>query len=351
VDRYLTNRGFLRAALLLFGLFLVWRFLAGILATILLVCAGLLLAVALSGPVEALHRRKIPRPLASGLIALSAAVLLSLGGYLLFPVLAEQVRELASAVPGASSQLVNRLERLAGALGVSVESGLPSSSTLVSWARRLLGGALGLFGSLASAVFGIVVVIFVSLYLVAMPGPVVNYLVRLFPPDDRPRTREILSETRTSLLGWLKGRLVSMAIVGVLSVGALYLIGIPGALFLGIFAGLVAFVPLIGPIISVVPPLLLGFAGNPIDALWVALAYLAIQQVESNLLTPIVMHKTASLHPAVVMVAVTVFGAAFGILGALLAVPATVVGGVLVEELWMRKLERGSEADAAEESG
>jgi predicted PurR-regulated permease PerM len=84
-----------------------------------------------------------------------------------------------------------------------------------------------------------------------------------------------------------------MAIVGVLSVGALLIIGIPGALFLGLFTGLVYFIPLIGPIISVFPPLLLGFAGNPIDALWVLLAYLGIQQVESNVLTPLIVHRTA----------------------------------------------------------
>lgn len=97
------------------------------------------------------------------------------------------------------------------------------------------------------------------------------------------------------------GRLFSMFVVGVLSTVALYLIGIPGALFLGIFSGLVAFVPLIGSIADAVPPLVLALAGNPVDALWVVLAYVAIQQIESNLLTPLVMQKAASLHPAVVL--------------------------------------------------
>ena len=68
-----------------------------------------------------------------------------------------------------------------------------------------------------------------------------------------------------------------MTVLGVLSTVALYLIGVPGALFLGIFTGLVCFVPLVGPVVSAVPPLVLAFAGNPIDALWVLLAYVAIQ--------------------------------------------------------------------------
>jgi ABC-2 type transport system ATP-binding protein len=86
-----------------------------------------------------------------------------------------------------------------------------------------------------------------------------------------------------------------MTVLGVLPTAALYRIGDPGALFLGIFTGLVCFVPPVGPVVSAVPPLVLAFAGNPIDALWVLLANVAIQQVEGNLLTPLVMNKAASL--------------------------------------------------------
>src|ERR687895_94598 len=101
----LASRDLLRVGAVLFGLFLVWRFLAEIAATALLLATGLLLAIALSGPVETLHRHKVPRPVASVLIALAAAILLGLGGYLLLPVLTEQASQLASAVPGAVSQL------------------------------------------------------------------------------------------------------------------------------------------------------------------------------------------------------------------------------------------------------
>jgi predicted PurR-regulated permease PerM len=202
---------------------------------------------------------------------------------------------------------------------------------------------LGLFSGLAAFLTGLIVVLFVPLYLAAMPGPIVGWLVRLFPPEERERTREVLSKARSSLLGWLKGRLFSMVVVGALATGALYLIGIPGALYLGIFSGLVAFVPLIGSIGGAIPPLLLAFAGSPLDPVWVVLAYVVIQQVESNLITPLVMQKVASVHPVVVLAAVTVLGAAFGVLGAFLAVPAAVVAGVLVEELWFKRLEDGAE--------
>ena len=335
----LTNRGLLRAVLVAFALLLAYRFLATVAATILLLAAGLLVAVALSAPVEMLHRRKVPRTLAVFMISLGLLAALAGGGYLLLPVLTNQASQLAASVPDAFSQLVERAQKVAANLGIRVGSGDISPSTLASAARKILGGALGLFSGLAAFLTGLIVVLFVPLYLAAMPGPVVNWLVRLFPPQKRGRTREILSKMRTSVLSWLKGRLFSMLVVGVLSTLALYAIGVPGAFFLGTFSGLISFIPFIGAIAGAVPPLVLALAGNPIDALWVLLAYVAIQQVESNLLTPLVMQKTTSLHPVVVIASVTVAGAAFGILGALLAVPASLVLGVLVSELWFRRME------------
>jgi predicted PurR-regulated permease PerM len=336
----LTDRGLLRAVLVGFALLVAYRFLAAVATALLLLGTGLLLAVALSAPVEWLHRRKVPRPVAVVGISLSLSGAAGLAGYLLYPTLSSQARDLAFALPGAVSLLAERARDLANSVGIRVGDleGI-SPSTLARAARRVLGGIFGLFGSLASLLAALVVVVFVPLYLAAMPEPVTNWAVRLFPTGGRGEARALLSELRGSLLGWLVGRLFSMAVVGALSTAALYAIGVPGALFLGIFTGLVCFVPFVGPVVSAVPPLVLALVGNPVDALWVAAAYVGIQQVESNLLTPLVMHKTASVHPVAVISAVTVAGSAFGLLGALLATPAAVVAGVLVDRLWFRRLE------------
>ncbi len=339
--RALTNRGLLRAVLVAFALFLVYRFVAQVAALALLLGVGLLLAAALSAPVEVLYRRKVPRPVAVVLIVLLVLAILGLAGYLLYPTLAKQVSQLVSSMPDAFSQLVDRARALANRLGIRLSGGgggIPTQ-TLANVAHRALGGLLGLFSSLTAFFAGLLVVLFVPLYLTALPGPVVGWVVRLFPPDRRDEAREVLSKSRESLLGWLEGRLFSMFVVGLLSIVALYIIGVPGALLLGIFSGLAAFVPIIGSIAGAIPPLILAFAGNPLDALWVLLAYVAIQQIESNLLTPLVMRQAVSLHPVVVIASVTVAGAAFGLLGALLAVPTAVVVGVFVEELWFKRLE------------
>lgn len=344
--RALTERGLLRVVLVAFALFLTFRFISTVAAVALLLATGLLVAVALSAPVEALYRRKVPRPVGVASIVLLVFVALGLAGLFLYPIIAKQASQLAASLPEALSQLVERSRALANRFGISVSSGggAVSAQTLANVARRVLGGLVGLFSGVTAFFTGLIVVLFVPVYLAAMPVQVVDWVLRLFPPHRRDNAREVLDKARTSLLQWLAGRVFSMVIVGLLSTVALYVIGIPGALLLGIFSGLVAFVPLIGSIAGAVPPLILAFAGNPLDAIWVVLAYVAIQQIESNLLTPLVMQKAVSLHPVVVIVSVTVAGAAFGILGSLLAVPVSVVAGVLVEELWFKRIEGDGKA-------
>ena len=332
-------RALLWAVLLAFTLFLIYRFLSTVATVALSITTGLLLAVALSGPVEALRRRKIPRSLALTLIVAGALALLGLFGFLLGAALSEQASRLASSLPEALSNLSRGVERLASRFGVPVPEGGLSPSSLSGPAGNALGGAAGVFGGAASALVGLVVVLFLALYLAANPEPIVGWVVRLFPPDHRPRAQEVLSSLRTGLLDWLKGQLAAMAVIGVLWTVALLLIGVPGALFLGLFAGLAAFVPYIGPLIGLVPAFMLAFAAGPLSALLVLVAYVAIQGAESYLITPLIMERAASVHPATVIAVVTVLGAAFGALGALLAVPTAVVTGILIEELWVQRLE------------
>lgn len=351
-SRTLTDRGLLKVALVIFALLLAYRFLTTVAAVALLLATGLLIAVALSAPVEALYRRKIPRPAGVALILTLVLTALVIAGLLLYPTLAKQASQLAASLPDALSQLMERGRALADRLGIEVSGGGGvSAQTLANAARRVLGGLLGLFSGVAAFFTGLIVVLFVPIYLAAMPKPAVNWVLRLFPPDRRGHTLEVLEKSYTSLLQWLYGRVFSMAVVGILSTVALYIIGVPGALLLGVFSGLLAFVPIIGSIVGAIPPLILALSGNPVDAIWVLLAYIVIQQIEGSLLTPMVMQKAVSLHPVVVIISVTVAGAAFGVLGSLLAVPAAVVASVLIEELWFKRIEAGErDADYSQQS-
>jgi predicted PurR-regulated permease PerM len=130
-----------------------------------------------------------------------------------------------------------------------------------------------------------------------------------------------------------------MTIIGLLFTVSLAVIGIPFALLLGILSGLLAFIPFVGPIISIIPPILLALIENPIATLWVILAYLGIQLIESNIVHPIVMSRAVSLHPVVVVFALLIMGTLFGFIGVLLAIPLVAALLVLMRELWIKRMD------------
>jgi predicted PurR-regulated permease PerM len=115
---------------------------------------------------------------------------------------------------------------------------------------------------------------------------------------------------------------------------------VPFALLLGIFSGLISFIPYVGALISIVVPVVLALISDPFSVVWVILAFFIIQQIEGNLLQPIVMSRAVDLHPAMVVFAILVMGTLFGIVGVFLAVPLVAAVQVLVRELWVQKMDQ-----------
>ena len=131
-----------------------------------------------------------------------------------------------------------------------------------------------------------------------------------------------------------------MTFIGVFWAISLSLIGVPVALLIGIFSGLISFIPYVGALISIVVPVLLALVSDPFSAVWVIVAFFIIQQIEGNLLQPIVMSRAVDLHPALVVFAILVMGTLFGIVGVFLAVPLVAAVQVLVRELWVQRMDQ-----------
>ncbi|HEV2744851.1 MAG TPA: AI-2E family transporter, partial [Rubrobacter sp.] len=189
-----------------------------------------------------------------------------------------------------------------------------------------------------AASLGLVVLI-ATVYMVIRPEPWVEGFVALFPAGWRQRTREVLFELYHTVQRWFIGQLTAMTFIAVFWAISLWLIGVPFALLLGIFSGLVSFVPYLGATISVVLPLLLALISEPFTAVYVIIAFVIIQQIEGNILQPILMSRAVDLHPAMVVFAILTMGTLFGIVGVFLAVPLVAVVQVLVRELWVRRMD------------
>ena len=205
---------------------------------------------------------------------------------------------------------------------------------MIADAVRTAALSLGRIASSVSiAVTGFVVVCVPSVFLAIDPQLYVAGLMRLVAPPRRARVREVLEAVASARRWWLVGRFSAMAAVPVLTFGGLFALGVPLAVVLAVIAGVLTFVPYLGPLLAAV---LIGFAESSELALWVAGLALTVQLLENNLLTPLVQQRAVSLPPAVLIVAQLLLGALFGLLGLLLATPVAVAAIVLCQAFYVQ---------------
>jgi predicted PurR-regulated permease PerM len=325
---------------LLVGGYFVYRISGVVLAFLLTI----LLSIILSAPVNYLARRGWPRTWGVLTVVAVLAAVLWLFGLALVPAVETQSRQFAEAFPTLLEEALALANRLQSFFGLGTQIGLDPES-LSGVAREFLTGstvstAAGV-GLTAATVVSFGVVVFIStIYLVIRPEPWVNGFVSLFPAGWRQRTREVLQVLYQTEQRWFLGQLAAMTFIAVFWAISLSLIGVPFALLLGIFSGLISFIPYLGALISVVLPVLLALISDPFSAVWVILAFVIIQQIEGNLLQPIVMSRAVDLHPAVVIFAILVMGTLFGLIGVFLAVPLVAALQVLVRELWVQRMDQ-----------
>jgi len=328
---------------LIFALLVASYLVYQIAVVVLVLLLTMLFSVIISAPVDYLEHSGMSRGLGT-LVVFGGLVLgIWIAGVALAPTIADQAVQFWETFPELLENAQDHAGQLREALGLGSSFGLGSLNVVDSARNFLSGGALttvaNVGAGVASVISYLVVIVIATIYSVAQPGPLVNGFVALFPAGRRQEVRRILRDLYETIQRWFVGQLASMLLIGVLSTVALYLIGVPFALLLGIFSGLISFIPFVGPLISVIPPLLLALIGTPIDALWVVLAYAAIQTIESYLIQPLVMSRAVSLHPAVVMFALLIMGTLFGFVGVLIAVPLVAAIAVLLRELWIERMD------------
>jgi predicted PurR-regulated permease PerM len=326
---------------LAFALFLAVYFVYQVRAVMLVLLLTLLFSVIISRPVDYLARKGLGRGLGTLTVFGTLMLALALGGVALGSVVESQAQQLVEDLPTLLSNAQHFIEGVQSRFGLDIS--LPDSQQLLDSARSFLsGGAFSTFISVGAGVANIVslavVVLISTIFAVARPAPLVNGFVVLFPAGRRERVREILEKMYKNVQRWFLGQLASMTIIGLLFTIALFVIGVPFALLLGILSGLLAFIPFVGPAISVIPPILLALAQEPISALWVLLAYAGVQFVEGNIVQPVVMSRVVSLHPVIIVFALLIMGTLFGFIGVLLAIPLVAALHVLVHELWVKRM-------------
>ena len=191
--------------------------------------------------------------------------------------------------------------------------------------------------SVSQAVTDTILVVVGGIFFAIDPMLYRRGAIKLVPESGRARLGQALDDCWTALRLWLLARLATMAIVGVLTGVGLWLLGMPAALTLGLLAGVLDFVPFVGPIVAAVPAVLLALASDPASAIWVVALYLLVQQIEGNIITPLFQKRAVELPPALLLFSLVACGLVFGMAGVLFAEPLTVVIFVLVKRLYVRE--------------
>ena len=266
-------------------------------------------------------------------VALSVTLILGfiIGLLVLFGAqLAQQARILADTLPAAWRSFEARV----GDMGFGEQL-----KQIAASARREGTGTFSGIGqmvmSIGSGLADTLVVIFAGIFLAVQPRFYRTGAIKLVPAGKRGLVAEAMDDSERALRLWLKGQLIAMTVVGLLTGIGLWLIGLRSAFVLGLVAGLLEFIPFAGPIIAAVPAILIALAVSPDLAIWVVLLYVAVQQFEGVVLQPLVQQYAVELPGVVLLFSLIAFGMLFGTLGIILAAPLTVVSYVLVKRLYV----------------
>lgn len=310
--------------------FLLWR----ALPVVLLIFGGVLLAAFLSGLARPVSER-LPVPYRLSVVAVTLA-LLAVGvgvASALGPTMVEEFGRLTEQLPTSYDELRSMLERRDW--GDQALALLPSPDAVEEDGVDLLDRVGSLFTLTFGAVVNIVVVTFLGIYFALAPGSYRDAVIRLLPPAHREGPERTLLLVGSALRSWLMGRIASMAAVAVLTAIGLFVLGVPLALTLALIAGLLNFVPYLGPIVAAVPAVLVALGESGSLALWVAVYYTGVQTVESFVITPYIQKLAVSIPPALLVASQILMGLAAGVLGVLLATPAAVTVVIVIQTLYV----------------
>lgn len=310
-------------------LFLAWQ----VIDVLLIVFGGILLAVFLRSLSHWLSQRT---PLSEGwslfLVVLILALIVAVGLWLFAPELANQFDQLVESLPPSLDRIREYIN--APEWGGRLLGRLPSVNEMLT-SESVTSNVTTVFSTTFGMLINLLIILAIGIYGAADPQLYVNGFVRLFPVGERPRMREVLEQIHHTLQRWLVGRLISMLVIGTCTAVGLWLLGVPLAPLLGLIAAFLEFIPYIGPILSLVPAVLLGLSDSPTTALYVILLYLGIQAFESYILTPLVEHQAVSIPPALTITVQLLAGVLIGGVGLLFATPLAAAIMVLVENLYI----------------
>jgi len=304
----------IKTILLTIGLLIVAWLMFLVRDVLLILFASLALALSLDPLVDKISKKRISRGAAILLtLGLLVAIFIFLGSLVVNP-LVQQTKVLYEQLPTYTEILIKNT-----GLGNTIDG------SAITQLTKSTGNLLAVTKNAVTGVFGVIIVLVFTVYLLLDLDSLRKSFVSLFPKKDRGSILHFLIKLESRLGGWLRGQLTLMIIVGVLTFIGLTILQVEEALALAVLAGLLEIVPIIGFIIGLIPAIIIGFMISPITGFAILGLYTLVQQLENNLIVPKVMQKAVGFNPLVTMFVLLIGGKLFGLTGMLLAIPMTIV--------------------------
>lgn len=308
----------------------------------LYIIGALLIALPLRAGASAMHDKLGWKEGISLLIIILLVLGIATGICWLFAAkISEQIDQFKDQIPDAIKSAEQQLS--SSELGRQILHSIPSKDDLVANSSELMSHAPGFLSSTFGALSSLYVIIFMGAFIVVNPRMYREGIIMLVPKPGRKRAGEILTNLNNTLVSWLLGQLFSMTVVGVLTFICLWILGVPLAGVLALLAGILSFIPNLGPIIALFPALLFASLDGSDQVLYVLILYLAVQAFESSVATPMVQKKMINMPPALVFGSQLLIGAFGGLLGLTLATPIMAMIMVLVKMVYVRDILRDDE--------
>ncbi|MGI0479404.1 AI-2E family transporter [Geminocystis sp. CENA526] len=316
----------------LISLYILWQ----LRQLLLLIFTSVIFSVVLNRLVVKLQKYNFSRPKAVIIISASAVVILSLLLTLILPPFLEQFELLLNLLP----KVVKKLNELINSFDfgeykeiippINIEKilsdyGFPTS--------QIFNNFIILFSNFFNLTFQLLFVIILTIIFLLNPQKYRRYFIKICPAFYRHRINDILEKSEVSIVSWLSGIIVNCIFIATLSGLGLWVLQVKLVLVHALLAGLLNFIPNIGPTLSVVFPVMIAVVDSPWKIIPIIIWYFIVQNIESYWLTPKVMADKVSLLPAVTLFSQIFFATAFGLLGLLLALPLTVIAKTWIEEI------------------
>jgi predicted PurR-regulated permease PerM len=285
--------------------------------------------------VDWMQKKKIPRAVSVlGIYILLFALIGILISFLIPPLVA-QSKDFSHNFSQYSKNLDNSLGVVRGFLKIDLDEAQlfqDIGSSFASVSKNIFSKTVGFFSGFIS----IIVVLSLTFYMSVKEDAINSFVVSIAPEKHKKYVLSFTERIKDKIGKWMLGQLLLMFIIGVLDFIGLYLAGVPYALILAIFAGIMEIIPYMGPIISAIPGIILGFLVSPTVGFFALLVYMGSQQLENHIITPQIMKKAVGLNPIAVILALLVGVKLGGVFGAIIAIPVATAISIFIKDLMER---------------